>query len=205
MTSRPLSGAPPEDLTVTVERMHRRHLGAVLRIEQAVHPRPWSERLFRGELALAGSRSYIVARVGPTVVGFAGVMVMAGDAHVTNVAVDPAWRRRGIATRLVARLMHETVARGVEQITLEVRVSNTAARELYRRFGFAPGGVRERYYVDNHEDALIMWAHKLGSVGSNERVAAAEATVRGATRSVGFDDPAEVAVAAVSDEGASRQ
>jgi ribosomal-protein-alanine N-acetyltransferase len=183
----PLPGASADELTVTVEPMHERHLPGVLRIERQVHPRPWSESLFVGELALRGSRVYAVAMVGRTVVGYAGVLFMADDAHVTNVAVDPAWQRRGIGTRLVLVLARAVSARGVDQITLEVRVSNAGAQELYRRFGFAPGGVRKGYYVDNREDALVMWAHEVRSDDYVARLAAIEAGIPGFTATSGFD------------------
>ena len=99
------------------------------------------------------------------VVGYAGLMMVADDGHVTTVAVDPAWHRRGIGTRMLLELARRAPGRGVEQLTLEVRMSNAGAQELYRRFGFAPAGVRRGYYVDNGEDALVMWAHDIATAG----------------------------------------
>ena len=186
----PMPGASAE-LTVTVEPMTHDHLPGVLAIERQVHPRPWSEGLFVGELALEGSRVYAVARVGPTVVGYAGLLFMVDDAHVTNVAVDPAWQRLGIATRLMLVLARSVAARGCDQITLEVRVSNAGAQELYRRFGFAPGGVRKGYYVDNREDALVMWAHQVGSDDYRDRLIGIEASIPGFTSTLGFDQRAD--------------
>ena len=86
-------------LTVHVQPMRRRHLRAVLAIEEQVYPRPWSASLFASELAMRRTRAYFVARVGRTVVGYAGVMVTLDEAHVTTVAVDPAWHRQRIGTR----------------------------------------------------------------------------------------------------------
>ena len=77
--------------------------------------------------------------------------------HVMNVAVEPAERRRGIATTLLERLFELTAGRSRRGYTLEVRVSNTGAIRLYERLGFRPRGVRRGYYTDNREDALIMW------------------------------------------------
>src|SRR4029078_12904752 len=93
-------------------------------------------------------------------VGYAGVMISFEDAHVTTIAVDPAWHRRGIATRLMGALASESLVRGAHNLTLEVRMSNKGAQEMYRRFGFAPVGVRKNYY-ENVEDALVMCEHDL--------------------------------------------
>lgn len=148
----------PEAAAVVVEPMRRRHLRAVLRIEQQANPRPWSMSLFASELRYQDSRVYLVARDGTSLVGFAGCMLVAGDGHITNVGVDPAHRRRGVASRLLVELARRSIAEGAVALTLEVRVGNDAAQALYRRFGFAPAGVRKGYYPDTGEDALIMWA-----------------------------------------------
>ena len=153
--------AADEELAVQIVPMRRRHLRAVLRIEQAVYPTPWSNNLFLSEIALRISRVYLVARVNGTVVGYGGVMLVGEDAHVTTIAVDPEWQRRQIATRLLLQLSHSSVERGARNLTLEVRATNTVAQELYRRFGFAPVGVRRGYYVETKEDALIMWAENI--------------------------------------------
>ena len=148
-----------EPLTVVVTPMKRRHVRAVLRIEEQVYPRPWTSSLFLSELALRTTRAYFVARVGKDVVGYAGVMISFEDAHVTTIAVDPAWQRHGIATRLMVALVRESLVRGAQHMTLEVRVSNKAAQDLYRRFGYAPVGVRKNYYPETNEDAIVMWVH----------------------------------------------
>lgn len=183
-------GAPSEairpEVDVVLTPMRRRHLRGVLRIEHQVYPRPWSLGLYMSELALATTRIYVVARIGTAVVGYAGVMLVGDDGHVTTVAVDPTWHRRQIATRMLACLVHQSVDRGVHQLTLEVRMSNLGAQAMYRRFGFAPAGIRKRYYVDNDEDAMVMWAHDVNTPGHAERVAAIEAGVRGGTTPEGF-------------------
>ncbi len=167
--------------TVILTPMRRRHLRSVLRIEGQVYPRPWSSGLFAGELALADTRTYVVARIGSAVVGYAGLMLVVDDGHITNIAVDPPCQRHGIATRLLLQLARLAVARGVQQLTLEVRVSNRQAQDLYRKFGFAPAGIRRRYYVDNGEDALVMWAHDVATAAYAERLIAVEANLAGAT------------------------
>jgi ribosomal-protein-alanine N-acetyltransferase len=161
--------------------MRRRHLRSVLRIEEQVYPRPWSSSLFLSELALRSSRAYSVARVGREVVGYAGVMISFEDAHVTTIAVDPAWHRRGIATRLMVALTRESLVRGARNLTLEVRMSNKGAQEMYRRFGFGPVGVRKNYYQETNEDALVMWVHDIDSPEYAELLASLEARVPGET------------------------
>ena len=151
----------PEPLVVHIIPMRRRHVRSVLRIEQQVYPRPWTMSLFLSELSLRSSRAYFVSRVGRDVVGYGGLMMSADDGHITTLAVDPRWQRRQIATRLMLVLAREAIARNARSVTLEVRLSNRAAQELYRRFGFAPVGVRKNYYAETNEDALVMWAHEV--------------------------------------------
>lgn len=152
-----------EPLTVQIAPMRRRHVRAVLRIEQQVYPRPWSHSLFLSELALRATRAYFVARVGRDVVGYGGLMMTAEDGHITTIAVHPRWQRHKVATRLMLALARESLARRARNITLEVRLSNLAAQHLYRRFGFAPVGVRKNYYPETNEDALVMWVHAVDS------------------------------------------
>jgi [ribosomal protein S18]-alanine N-acetyltransferase len=172
---------PAEGLEVRIAPMRRRHLRSVLRIEQQVYPRPWSYGLFLGEIGQRASRVYLVARVGAAVVGYAGSFQALDESHVTTIVVDPAWQRHGIATRLLLALSRAAIARGSHSITLEVRVSNSGAQALYRRFGFAPAGMRKQYYPDNREDALVMWAHDVHTDDYAARLGSIEAGVRGHT------------------------
>ena len=149
----------PDELEVTISPMRRRHLRSVLRIEQQVYPRPWSMGLFMSELGIRGSRVYVVARVDSTLVGYGGLMLVADDGHVTTLAVDPAWHRHKLGTRLLYTLASTAIHRGAKNLTLEVRTSNHAAQALYRSFGFAPAGIRKGYYVETKEDAIVMWAN----------------------------------------------
>ena len=147
-----------EILDIEVGSMRRRHLPAVLRIEAKVYPRPWSAGLFLSELAQKGSRAYLVARYQGKVVGYSGVMILGDEGHVTNIAVDPAYHRHGIGTRLLLALIEEARERRVRSMTLEVRRANAGAQSMYRMFGFQTVGVRRGYYVETGEDAYIMWA-----------------------------------------------
>jgi len=96
------------------------------------------------------------------------------DAHVTNIAVHPMWRSRGIATELLLDLAWEANSRGCEAMTLEVRHTNVAAQQLYRRFGFVPAGIRQKYY-ENTDDAIVMWCTDIQSDEYSQRL---EAIVR---------------------------
>lgn len=139
----------------TIRPMDDTDLDRVLALERAIYPEPWSEGIFRDELAMSG-RAYLVAEVEGVVVGFAGLMLVEADGHITTVTVDPDWRRRRLATRLMMALVELALVAGARHLTLEVRASNRSAQRLYSRFGLAPVGVRKGYYGD--EDALIMWA-----------------------------------------------
>ncbi|MCU0312243.1 MAG: ribosomal protein S18-alanine N-acetyltransferase [Acidimicrobiales bacterium] len=156
---------------VVVESMRRRHLRAVLRIEGRTSTTPWSLGLFVAELGRGDERVYLVARQGGRVVGYAGALLVAGEAHVTTIAVDPDHRGRAIATRLLSALVRRCVDLGVGAVTLEVRASNEAALALYRRFGFVPAGVRKGYYSKPVEDALVLWAHDVAEAAYAERLA----------------------------------
>jgi ribosomal-protein-alanine N-acetyltransferase len=100
---------------------------------------------------------------------------------VTTLAVDPAMHRRGIGTRLLLALAGEAIRRGVTGLTLEVRMSNKPAQELYRKFGFRPAGVRRNYYVETNEDALVMWADDVDDPAYARRLAEIEAELPGVT------------------------
>lgn len=151
---------------LVIEPMRKRHLRQVLPIEERAYPTSWSRSVFESELAQVrdGSRYYVVACVGREVVGYAGLWYVRdpdGDqAHVTNIVVAPAHRRQGIARRVLVHLADEAIRAGCVAWTLEVRASSTGAQELYRRFGFAPAGVRKRYY-EQSEDAIVMWCHDI--------------------------------------------
>jgi ribosomal-protein-alanine N-acetyltransferase len=157
--------------------MQRRHLREIMPIEHSVYPTPWSRSVFESELRQVadGSRYYAVAKRERDLVGYAGLWYVPdpdGDqAHVTNIVVAPHARRGGIGATLMVDLAEHAIQRGCVAWTLEVRASNTGAQELYRAFGFAPAGVRRRYY-DNTEDAIVMWCHDLQTLEYRERLRA---------------------------------
>jgi ribosomal-protein-alanine N-acetyltransferase len=175
--------APPasDGIDVVLGPLRRRHLRSVMKIEQQVYPRPWSMGLFMSELGYRTGRVYLAARVGTAVVGYAGLMLVPDDGHVTTIAVDPAWHGRGIGTRLLHTLARAGVERGAKHLTLEVRVGNEAALALYRGFGFAPAGIRKGYYQETGEDAIVMWVHDVDEASYLERIDALAAAVPGTT------------------------
>lgn len=148
---------------VEIVPMRRRHVKAVVAIEQQVFPTPWSLALYLSELAMGMSRAYFVAVSEGEVVGYCGLMLAVGEGHVTTIGVSPRFQRRGIGRRLLLELAETARLRGAEDLTLEVRVSNHGAQALYHEFGFAPAGIRKNYYAELKEDALIMWAHEIQS------------------------------------------
>lgn len=148
-------------MTATLRPLERSDVDAVAVIEAAANPSPWSAGMFEAELALPGnSRHWLVAQSDGEVVGFAGMMYAASTAHLMNLAVAPRALRRGIAQQLCIAVYTEAKARGAEDLTLEVRVSNEAAIALYRKLDMVSVGTRPGYYPDG-EDAEIFWIHDL--------------------------------------------
>jgi [ribosomal protein S18]-alanine N-acetyltransferase len=156
LRSRGTSGQQAPRLEIT--RMRRRHLRGVMAIERRVYSRPWSANLFAVEISDPSTRSYLVARIDKTIVGYAGLICYGDEAHITNVAVDPQHQRHRIATRLMLEEMRQAASMGAGAVSLEVRVTNYAAQRIYARFGFRPVGIRRNYYQELNEDALIMWS-----------------------------------------------
>jgi ribosomal-protein-alanine N-acetyltransferase len=141
-----------------IRRLHLRDLPAIERIERDSYPTPWSRSMFAGELSKPSSVC-LGAFDGETrkLIGYLIVSRYVDAWHVMNVAVAPERRRSGAATALLQRLFETTAGDGRRGYTLEVRVSNEGAIDLYRRLGFQARGIRRGYYTDNREDALIMW------------------------------------------------
>lgn len=149
--------------------------GEVELVERACFHIPWSRESFWQEAANEQT-AYVLALAGERVVGYGGEWIVAGEAQITNVAVHPDFRGRGIGRGLMRELVERALARGATAMTLEVRPSNAAALALYAGFGLRSVGRRKGYYLDNGEDALILWNTKLKETadglrggGSDER------------------------------------
>lgn len=160
---------PAELASIVIMPMRRRHLRAVLRIEEKTSSTPWSLGLFLAE-ARRDERVYLVARSGNEILGYAGLLFALTDGHITTIAVDPDHQGGRVGTRLMLVLMRAAVERGAEAVTLEVRAANVSAQAMYRRFGFVPAGARKDYYRDPTEDALVLWAHDIHTPEYAERL-----------------------------------
>ncbi|HMM19991.1 MAG TPA: ribosomal protein S18-alanine N-acetyltransferase [Selenomonadales bacterium] len=136
-------------------------IDAVLAVEEASFLTPWSRAAFEAEMGDNELARYLVMEADGAVVGYAGMWMILDEAHVTNIAIAPAFRGKGLGTVLVTALIDFAVRLGATCMTLEVRVSNLDAQRLYRRLGFEPRGLRPGYYSDSGEDALIMWRDDL--------------------------------------------
>ena len=133
---------------------------AVEEVEKASFSMPWSRKSFWEEAA--NERTYyLVALDDEKVIGYAGTWILDDEAQITNVAVAPAYRGKKVGAGLMENLIGEAKKRGATRMTLEVRPSNTAALALYEKFGFKDCGRRPHYYLDNGEDAVIMWNFNL--------------------------------------------
>lgn len=151
----------------TFRAMEPRDITAVAALERVVFPEPWPVGVFRDELRQE-NRTYLVAEEGGELVAYAGLLEIGEEGHITTVAVEPSRRRAGLATRLLLELIETARRRGSHWLTLEVRTTNQAAQALYRKFGFAPVGMRKRYY--GSEDALVMWAEDIDDPAYLERL-----------------------------------
>ena len=151
---------------------------------------PWPPHAYRSELESNRLAHYLVARAGDTVAAYGGMWLMVDEAHITTFAVHPGWRRQRIGERLLLAFLDVAVDQGAHEATLEVRLSNLAARRLYEKFGFRPVGLRPRYYSDDHEDALIMTTLPLDESQMRERIARRRAELEAAPApSAPDDDP----------------
>jgi ribosomal-protein-alanine N-acetyltransferase len=151
--------SPPD-----IRRLTYADLPQVIALERRAFPTPWSLAMFVLELSKPGGVCLAARRDG-TLMGYCICSRYDTVWHIMNVAVDPSYRRSGVATSLLLELF-ERVGDDNARFTLEVRTSNAAAIELYQRFGFRTAGTRRRYYQDNGEDALIMWRTPATLAGS---------------------------------------
>jgi [ribosomal protein S18]-alanine N-acetyltransferase len=160
---------PP--VRLVVRPMTLEHLADVQAIERASFTSPWPPHAYRSEIETNRLAHYLVATIDDEVVAYGGIWLMVDEAHITTFAVHPAWRRRRIGEQLLLALLDVAIDRNAREATLEVRLSNMAARKLYEKYGFRPVGVRPRYYSDDGEDALIMTTEPLADAPMRSRLA----------------------------------
>jgi ribosomal-protein-alanine N-acetyltransferase len=166
---------PMPELPYVVEPMGLADVDQVMEIEQVAFTAPWSARAYRYEIAENENSVMLVVRPAvpqrgwlarilgrsvlasrETVLGYGGMWLLVDDAHIATLAVHSRWRGRGLGELLLLSLLDLSPGLGARRATLEVRVSNAVARELYQKYGFEVVSLRKRYYADNNEDAYIM-------------------------------------------------
>lgn len=138
---------------------------AVEKVEKACFAVPWSRESFWREAANENTLYLLVLDQDLSeedqIIGYVGCWILCGEGQITNVAVSPAYRGKGVGTEMLAKLIELVKEKGSTAMTLEVRPSNAPALALYRKFGFKEAGRRPGYYHDNGEDAIIMWNTKI--------------------------------------------
>ena len=147
-----------------IRRMRLKDLDGVAALEEATFARPWSRESFRQELTRNAVARYLVAEEDGRILGYAGAWVILDESHITNIAVREEARGRGIGRKLTEELLQVLSNLGASYATLEVRVSNLRAQNLYKSLGFISVGKRKRYYEDNNEDAYLMVCEHLPDV-----------------------------------------
>lgn len=159
MTSEELTGIISclEENGITIRRAVLPDAEDMAIIDELCSSTPWMKESFEREIGENRIALYLVAANDEEVVGYMGLWRVADEGHITNVAVAPKYRRMKIASALMETMFEVCGRDGVMDYTLEVRVGNAPAQELYRKHGFQGVGVRKDYYFDDHEDALIMW------------------------------------------------
>jgi len=165
-----------------LEPMRLGDLEAVMGIERAVFPSPWSPRAFRYDLSMDQHAHYSVLRGWmqgmPPLLGYVGFWLWDEEAHIGTFAVHPDWQGRGLGEWIMLGAIRQAIKLRVELVTLEVRTSNLKAQALYQKLGFETVGRRRRYYSDSGEDALIMTLHGLRRPEWSAELAARQGAAR---------------------------
>lgn len=147
-------------MMVHYRKMTIEDVPAVHAIELATFPTPWTLDSFYYEITENQFSHYLVAEnEANELVGFCGLWLVIDAAQITNVAVVESVRGQGIGETLMREAMRVATEANMEMMSLEVRITNTVAQNLYRKLGFQDGGIRKGYYTDNQEDALVMWVN----------------------------------------------
>ena len=145
-------------MPIIVRRMREEDILQAVEIEKIAFSRPWSKSVFKATLLLPYAAYYVaVEEETGRVVGLCGVKKIFEEGDISNVAVRPEYRKKGIARKMLDLLMREARQDGVREFTLEVRAGNTAAVTLYESLGFLTEGIRPRFYDHPVEDCRIMW------------------------------------------------
>ena len=135
-------------------------IAQVAEIERQIFSIPWTEKAFRDSME-SDNTIYIVAKENDNVAGYAGMYLSFEEGNITNVAVNPLSRRKGIGEKIVRDILNRAYEKGVRDVFLEVRETNSVAIALYEKIGFKEEGIRKNFYDKPRENALIMWKHNL--------------------------------------------
>lgn len=139
-------------------KMVEQDIEGVLKIEEESFSLPWTRDSFIHEMTSNLHAYYVVALDSEEeIIGFCGMWLVVDESHITNVAVTEKAKGQGVGEALMREAIRIALENEVVLMTLEVRVSNVIAQNLYRKLGFQNGGIRRNYYTDNQEDALVMW------------------------------------------------
>lgn len=138
-----------------IELMQIRHIPSVAKIAADSLPQSWSEKAFAEELENP-SATVFVALSDNYVVGFGGVQIVLDEAYITNIAVDTSFRKKSVGSKILEEIINHCKNENCSFVSLEVRVSNTAAKNLYKKYGFVSQGIRKKFYSHPTEDADIM-------------------------------------------------
>jgi len=142
-------------------------LSEVAALQRVSFTNAWGAEALQWELKNTDvARLYLMRSPGGRLVAYCACWMVFDELHINSLAVDTAWRRRGLARRLLIDVFRDAVGAGARSATLEVRQSNTAARALYEGLGFHVEAVRRDYYQDPREDALILWHRSLAQSGA---------------------------------------
>ena len=147
-----------------LRKMTVEDIPVVVQLDQISFSLPWPERSFRFELTDNPASRCWVAEADGHVVGMVVAWLLVDEVHIATIATHPDYRRHGIASRLLANILLRGLDEGAKSSFLEVRESNLAAQEMYRKFGYEAAGRRKRYYRDNDEDAILMYLKSLSRV-----------------------------------------
>lgn len=140
-----------------IRRAEERDVEEIAELEKICFNDPWSVESVRYDALENKLSFYIVAEISGHVAGYMGIWNILDEGHITNVAVDPRFRRKHIASAMMDVMLEVTGSAGIKKHTLEVRTGNIKAIKFYEKYGFKGTAIRPGYYEDNGEDALIMW------------------------------------------------
>ncbi|TFJ91529.1 ribosomal protein S18-alanine N-acetyltransferase [Lentibacillus salicampi] len=144
---------------MVIRQMELADIDDVLQIEKDSFMTTWPRDIMVQELTDNDYAHYYVLLIDQQLVGYAGMWHVIDDAQITSIAVAPSFRGRKLGKSLFLYILEQAIQMGAKRLSLEVRVSNTVAQRMYRKFGLVPGGLRKNYYTDDQEDAIVMWVN----------------------------------------------